>query len=347
MSTNEIYNDVKNYYSEVLSGKNDLKTSACCVATPPEPEIAEALKLIPGEIHSKFYGCGTPFPPLLKNLTILDLGSGTGRDCYVMSKLAGESGKILGVDMTSTQIAVAEKYREELRIKFGYAKSNVEFRQGYIEDLKTLDIANQSVDLVVSNCVINLSPRKDLVFAELARVLKPGGELYFSDVFVDRRLTVAQQRDPILLGECLGGAMYKEDFRRLMEKTGFTDFRVVSKSPISITDPNVKQMLGNATFESITIRAFRMELEDRCEDYGQVAIYTGKIPNHSLSFKLDDHHIFEANRPMVVCSNTARMLSQSRYAPYFKILGSEDQHFGLFDCTSPSSNQTTNQAGCC
>ena len=204
--------------------------------------------------------------------------------------------------------------------------------KGHIEDLKSAGIEDESVDLVVSNCVMNLSPDKRSVFKEVWRVLKPGGELYFSDVFVDRRLPKACAENPVLLGECLGAAMYTEDFRRLMAELGCRDFRVISESPIQVRDQNLSLQLGNARFRSITFRVFKLSLEDKCEDYGQVVVYRGTIPETPHFFILDDHHRFEVNRPMLVCGNTADMLGKSAYRDHFIIQGDKSVHFGLFPC---------------
>jgi SAM-dependent methyltransferase len=276
---------------------------------------------------------------------VLDLGCGSGRDCYLLSRLVGPGGRVIGVDMTEQQLAVARRHLDYHAEKFGYA--NVEFRHGYIEDLT--GIADASVDLVVSNCVLNLSPDKPRVFAEIFRVLKPGGELYFSDVFADRRIPAPLAADPELLGECLGGALYVEDFRRLMANAGCADARVVSSAPLAINNPDIERRIGFVRFQSLTIRAFKLDLEDRCEDFGQVATYLGSVPECPHAFDLDDHHHFETGRPMLVCGNTSDMLGGSRYAPHFRIDGDKRTHFGLFDCAPPSPSATATPAGgsCC
>ena len=155
---------VKNYYGEVLSGSSDLKTSACCISGSISKSQKEILKLIEPEIKDKFYGCGSPIPLELKGKTVLDLGCGTGRDVYLISYLVGEEGRVIGVDMTDKQIEVAKKYEHIQAKKLGYKSPNTEFKKGYIEDLKSLGIEDDSVDIVISNCVINLSPEKEKVF---------------------------------------------------------------------------------------------------------------------------------------------------------------------------------------
>lgn len=328
---------VKQYYGKVLQSSEDLKTTACCAIESLPPHLAAINAQIHEEVRAKFFGCGITIPPLLDGMRVLDLGSGSGRDVYLLSRLVGEQGQVIGVDMTEQQLEVAERHKEYHRQAFGFKASNVTFRQGYIEDLEGAGIESESVDVVVSNCVVNLSPAKDRVLSEVLRVLKPGGELYFSDVYADRRLPESVQNDPVLLGECLGGALYVEDFRRLMLSLGIGDIRVVSQSPISVTSSELKQRLGNANFASITYRIFKMNLEDRCEDYGQVATYKGTIATHPHLFSLDDHHHFETGRPMLVCRNTASMLAGSRYAGHFEVSPPSETHFGLFDCSSGSA----------
>lgn len=342
--------NVKDYYGRVLSTNKDLKTSACCSSESLPAEFRAVASMIHPEVIEKFYGCGSPLPPNLSGRTVLDLGCGTGRDVYLLSHAVGENGKVIGIDMTDSQLSVAKKHLEFHTKKFGFSKSNVEFHQGYIEDLAACGLENESIDLVVSNCVTNLSPDKPKLFAEIWRVLRNGGELYFSDVFVDRRLPKSAGEDPVLLGECLGGAMYKEDFRRLMYDLGCKDFRVMSQTPIDLRDPDVIKKVGYAQFSSVTIRAFKLDIEDRCEDFGQVAYYRGTIPNHPHSFTLDDHHTFFTGRPMLVCGNTADMVSKTAYGEHFFIQGNKDTHFGLFDCgpvASPNNGAACASGACC
>jgi SAM-dependent methyltransferase len=301
---------------------------------------------IDAEILDRFYGCGSPIPAAADDCTVLDLGCGSGRDAYLVSALVGLAGRVIGVDMTEEQLDVARRHQESQAKRFGLKESNVDFRQGYIEDLATLGIADNSIDVVISNCVINLSPQKERVFSEIFRVLKPGGELLFSDVFASRRMPPALREDSLLLRECIGGAMYVEDFRRLMHTVGWPDYRIMSQSRIAIGNPKVESKVGTTTFWSMNIRAFKLaSLEDICEDYGQVAIYLGTIPDHPHQFILDDHHTFIAGKPMLVCGNTAAMVGETRFARHFRILGDRANHFGAFDCSSLASD--VGKDGCC
>jgi len=339
---------VKEYYGKTLQSKEDLVSGACCALDRPPAEIRSILPLIADEILTKFYGCGSPLPPLLEGMTVLDLGCGTGRDVYIASKLVGESGCSIGVDMTTEQIDVAKRYQEEQRERFGFKSSNVKLLQGYIEDLQSLGIEDNSVDVVISNCVINLSPAKEQVFKEIYRVLKPGGELFFSDVFSDRRIPEALANDPVLRGECLSGTLYTEDFRRIMAKCGWADFRYTSIVNLDLGDGEIAEKLGFATFSSRTVRAFKLaDLEDICEDYGQVAYYDGSIPGYPHFFDLDDHHRFITGKPMLVCGNSASMVSNTRYGKAFKVMGDRSIHFGVFGGCGNEVDDEAETGSCC
>jgi len=345
----KIIENVKTYYGEVLRSNADLKSKACCSPDSLPKEVKKSLALVADEIVSRYYGCGSPLPPLLEGMTILDLGCGSGRDVYVAAQLAGEHGQVIGVDMTQEQLDVAKKYEDEQRQRFGYAKSNVKFLNGYIEDLGAVGISDSSVDIVISNCVINLSPAKEKVFAEIHRVLKPGGELYFSDVFADRRIPERLDVDPVLRGECLGGALYYEDFRRLMQRVGFTDFRCCSVRNIDLDNEEIIEKVGFVNFTQRTVRAFKLDdLEDICEDYGQIAVYNGGIPGHPHFFDLDDHHRFYTGKPLLVCGNTASMLTKTRYASFFKVTGDRSVHYGVFGgCGGKRETNCADLGGSC
>ena len=345
-----IIESVKDYYGKQLRSKDDLASGACCCTDSPPAEIRNVLPLIADEILNKFYGCGSPLPPLLEGMTVLDLGCGTGRDVYIASKLVGESGFVIGVDMTAEQIEIAKKYQDEQRERFGFKLSNVKILQGYIEDLKSLGIEDNSVDVVISNCVINLSPAKEQVFKEIYRVLKPGGELFFADVFSDRRIPVLLANDPVLHGECLAGTLYTEDFRRIMAANGWADFRYTNIRYLDLADNEViEEKLGFATFSSRTVRAFKLaDLEDICEDYGQVAYYDGSITGHPHFFDLDSHHRFFTDKPMLVCGNTASMLLNTRYSKAFKVIGDRSVHYGVFGgCGNEGMSEAPVSGGCC
>jgi len=343
---------VREYYGKDLGSIQDLKTGACCCSQElVHPGVKEIESQIDSEVMTKFYGCGSPIPPALEGCTILDLGCGTGRDVFIASRLAGPDGFVTGLDMTDEQLEVAERHLGSQMERFGYKRPNAEFKKGYIEDLNGSGIEDNSIDIVMSNCVINLSSDKKKVFSEIFRVLKPGGELYFSDVFSGRRMPGHIADDPMLYSECLGGAMYIEDFRRMLIEAGCPDYRVVAGHTIDLNNPAIEVRAGMVDFYSMTVRAFKLDdLEDICEDYGQTALYHGTIPGYLHYFSLDDHHRFITGKPMLVCGNTASMLENTRFSKHFKVTGDRSVHFGPFECAPASEKAVTGKTGggaCC
>ncbi len=321
---------VQDYYGQQLQSSDDLKTSACCDITQTPHWLKPLLGNIHAEVLSRYYGCGLVCPPLLEGCRILDLGSGSGRDVYALAQLVGATGEVVGVDMTDEQLAIAENYREHHAKTFGY--SNVRFLKGYIEKLDELGLEAGGFDVIISNCVINLSPDKDAVLAGAYKLLKPGGEFYFSDVYADRCVPEVVRNDPVLYGECLGGALYWNDFINMSKRHGFADPRLCEDRPLEITDPLLAERAGNISFYSATYRLFKLEgLEPDCEDYGQAVIYKGTIPEHPHSFDLDKHHRIETGRVFPVCGNTWKMLHDTRFREYFDFIGNFSRHYGIFE----------------
>jgi len=324
-----MHTEVQHYYGTVLQGTADLKTDACCTAEAPPAWLRSAIAHVHDEVQSRYYGCGLVVPQALEGMRVLDLGCGSGRDVYVLAQLVGATGFVVGVDMTEEQLAVAERHRQWHAAQFGYA--NVELRHGYIERLGELGLADGSFDVIVSNCVINLVPDKAAVLREAFRLLKPGGELYFSDVYADRRVPREVATDPVLYGECLGGALYWNDFLRLARNAGFTDPRLVEDRPLAVNNEELQAKTGNIRFYSATYRLFKIaELETECEDYGQAVRYRGTITHHPHRFLLDKHHSIETGRLFPVCGNTWRMLHDTRFKEHFEFFGDWSTHYGLF-----------------
>ena len=341
----DLHKITQDYYGKQLQGSKDLKTNCCKCSEKPPKYIREAISLLHEDIISHYYGCGLVIPDLLEGLTCLDLGCGAGHDVYILSKLVGEKGKIYGVDMTEEQLNIAEKYKEYQTKVYGYSKPNVEFIKGYIENLEA--IPDNSIDLIVSNCVVNLSPNKKDVFKEAYRVLKPGGEMYFSDVYSDRRIPEKLLHDPILHGECLSGALYWNDFLSLVKTVGFKSPRLVKDRPLSITNKDIEKLIGFAKFYSATYRLFKIPEFDNTdgEDYGLKIKYKGTIETCPDIFILDKENKFEKGKEYNICGNTYRILNESRFRKHFEFYGNFEIHYGIMN--NCSSMFPFNKEKCC
>jgi len=349
MSTLEF---VQDYYGRQLKASSDLKTSACCDTAQVPHWLKPLLSRIHPDVLSRYYGCGLVCPTVLTGCRVLDLGCGSGRDVYALAQLVGPKGEVIGVDMTEAQLEVAGRHRAYHSDKFGF--DNVRFIHGYIERLDELGLEPVSFDVIVSNCVVNLSPDKGAVLRGVRRLLKPGGEFYFSDVYADRRVPESLRNDPVLYGECLGGALYWNDFIRIAREHGFIDPRLVEDRRLVVIDPTLAEKLEGVGFYSATYRLFNIdELESACEDYGQAVIYRGTVADSLVRFVLDKHHHMEAGKVFPVCGNTWRMLHDSRYFPHFTYIGDFQWHHGLFEgCGSlipfdADLAQSSTSASCC
>jgi ubiquinone/menaquinone biosynthesis C-methylase UbiE len=327
---------VSSYYGKTLQTSDDLKTNACCTAAEPPAQIKECLRNIHSEVKAKYYGCGLCLPDVLKGTSVLDLGCGAGRDVYIASQLVGAEGSVVGVDMTDEQLAVANKHLAWHEERFGYG--NVRFENGLIEELDRIDsLTDESVDIIISNCVINLCPDKEAVLKSCHRLLKPGGELYFSDVYANRRVPQALQDDPVLWGECLSGALYWNDFVNMAKRCGFADPRLVEDSEITVKNKEVEASINKSgnkdlKFFSATYRLFKIDdLEPFCEDYGQAVVYKGTIPQHESGYSLDNHHYMETGKVFPVCGNTYKMLHDTRFQEHFDFIGNWNTHHGIFE----------------
>lgn len=333
---NTTHASVETYYGETLQQSSDLKTNACCTAAAPAPHIAAAIANIHPDVLRKYYGCGFCVPDEVEGKTILDLGCGAGRDVYIASQLVGAAGRVIGVDMTKEQLQVAQETRAFHAAKFGY--DNVEFHLTLIERLDDIpSLEDGSVDIIISNCVINLCPDKERVLRSCHRLLKSGGELYFADVYASRRVPPELRADAMLWGECLSGALYWNDFQNLARHAGFRDPRLVADTPIAIEDGPARRAMDAAgqarlEFYSATYRLFRLDdLEPHCEDYGQAVIYKGTIPRFESGWALDDHHYMEKGKVFPVCGNTFKMLKDTRFEKHFEFVGDWSTHYGIFE----------------
>ncbi|KAJ2153417.1 hypothetical protein J3F82_001979 [Coemansia sp. RSA 637] len=334
-----VYENVRGYYSR-LTPMNKMQTSIGPTVSP-HPLIRDAIAKVPKPVRDRFYGCGVPLPTGIDGLRVLDLGCGAGRDCYVAAKLVGPAGEVIGVDMTDEQLRVAREFVPEYARQLGY-QPHLRFVKGYIEFLSQQpELYAGSIDLCISNNAVNLSPNKELVLRSVFEILKEGGEFQFSDIYADRRLPNHVRTHPVLMGECLGGALYTEDFKRLCQRVGFMDARQVSApASVRIEAPELRDLVGATQFYSITFRLFKFArpasvLEPTREDYGQVAVYRGTIDGQRARVRFDNQWAFEAHRPVLVDGNTAVILGESWLRRHFEVRGDRSQHFGGFTAQPP------------
>ncbi|MEO0357464.1 MAG: methyltransferase domain-containing protein [Pseudomonadota bacterium] len=345
------HENVQDYYGKVLQSSADLQTNACCEPEEMPIWLKQVLSDVHDEVLMRYYGCGLIAPEALKGARVLDLGCGAGRDVYALSRMVGEDGYVVGVDMTDEQLAIARDYQDYHREKYGFAKSNVEFHKGFIEELDQLPLDPGSFDVIVSNCVVNLATDKEAVLRGAYHLLKPGGEMYFSDVYADRRVPESMAKDEVLYGECLSGALYWNDFISFAKRVGFDDPRLVTHRPITIENQRLELAVQPLKFTSATYRLWKLDgLESECEDYGQAVIYKGTIENCPHALPLDGHHIIETGKVFPVCGNTWTMLANTRFAEHFTFIGDFGQHYGIFEgcgAGSPFETELDAAASCC
>ena len=351
---------LRDFYGRRLRTAKDYTANACCTLDTAR-EHGKVLELLPTEVTEGYAGCGSPIPndlPGLRGRTILDLGCGRGTDGFVLAFHAGPRGRVLGLDMTAEQLAIARRAAPVVAQRFGFPAPTTEFHEGLIETCDA--IPDASVDLVVSNCVINLSPRKDCVFRTIHRVLREGGEWQIADIVADRRVPPALRDDPDLVAECLGGAAYERDLRDTIAGAGFAYLWEVTRNavPSEAVWRATGERVGFASVVWRSIKATRPErvgdtdlpaLERTCEEYGQTATYRGSVPTAPDAFTLDRAHVFEKDRPVPVCRNTANLLRLGRLAPHFEVTPPR-KHFGAFRCgpagTGGDRSETLGE-GCC
>ncbi|XP_072172549.1 arsenite methyltransferase-like [Diadema setosum] len=295
--------DVKEYYGKTLSCSDDVRTSKSCMLedrSQAPASVREALALVHPEIENTYYGCGLVMPSLVRGATILDLGSGAGRDCYALSKLVGADGHVTGIDMTEELLDVAKKFITYHQEKFGYSKPNVEFRQGLIENLKEAGLNDDQFDIVISNCVLSLSPDKPSVLREAHRVLRQGGELYFSDIYVGQDIPMRIKVHKVLWGEGMAGALHWQELVRLAKEIGFTTPRLVTTQVDEVNDEELLEIVGlflsllsvcrDIVYVSATYRLFKSS-ED-ASNSPAVVTYDGSLPEYEESLPFDKEHTF-------------------------------------------------------
>ncbi len=317
-------------------GAQSRQEDLCC----PVDYNPELLKLLPEEIIEKDYGCGDPSRYVRQGDTVLDLGSGGGKICYMAAQLVGDEGRVIGVDMNDDMLELARKHQPGMAKKIG--GDRVSFHKGYIQDMALdLDatekwlamhpvrnshglaalkqfqhdqrrehplIADDSVDLVVSNCVLNLvdAADKDRLIHEIFRVLKPGGRVAISDIVSDEEVPEGLQRDPELWSGCISGAFHEHTFMQAFLDAGFMGVS------IDQWDEAPWQVVEGIEFRSMTLTATRPE-DAECLDYGHAVIYKGPFSEvHD-----DDGHVYYRGERMAVCEHTYHFLTEGPFRENF------------------------------
>ncbi len=301
------------------------------------------LKAIPTEVLERDYGCGDPSRHLKPGETVLDLGSGTGKICFIASQVVGAQGKVIGVDLTPAMLDVARRNAPRVAERVGFG--NVEFRRGRIQDLSLdldlLDralsdrpiasaedflaleeltselrctrplVADDSVDVVVSNCVLNLvaTAEKERMFREIHRTLRRGGRAVISDIVCDEPVPEDLQRDPELWSGCISGAMTEDGFLAAFEDAGFYGIRILERQV------SPWRTVEGIEFRSLTVEAFKGK-EGPCFERQQSVVYRGPF-KEVLD---DDDHRMERGRRYAVCDKTYQLYRQEPYRQYFDFI---------------------------
>ena len=311
--------------------------AALCCPVDYDPQY---LKVIPEEVIEKDYGCGDPSQYLKPGETVLDLGSGTGKICFIASQVVGPEGKVIGVDMTDDMLDVSRRNASIVAEKIGF--SNVEFRKGRIQDLgldlEVLDrelrkkpiadadaflaadalaadlrvkqplVASDSIDVVVSNCVLNLveTHLKRQLFEEIFRVLNKGGRAVISDIVSDEEIPHEMQQDPYLWSGCISGAYTEEGFIQAFEDAGFHGIEILKR------DDAPWQTVEGIEFRSVTIQAWKGK-QGPCYERNQAVIYKGPFKK----VLDDDDHALERGKRYAVCDKTFNLYQQAPYRDHF------------------------------
>src|SRR2546429_5254060 len=336
MSTINAESEVRKRYA---AGAKAAEAKLCC----PVDYNTDYLKVIPQEVIERDYGCGDPSKYLREGETVLDLGSGTGKICFIAAQVVGPTGKIIGVDMTDEMLGVARRSALIVAERIGYA--NVEFRRGRIQDLaldlELLDrklednpitdaasflaadelaeelrvkrplIASDAIDVVVSSCVLNLvEPKsKPELFDEIFRVLKKGGRAVISDIVSDEEVPEEMQNDPELWSGCISGALTEEGFLQAFETAGFYGIQILKR------DAEPWRSVQGIEFRSVTIEAFKGKQGEWFER-NQAVIYRGPF-KEVLD---DDNHRMERGKRYAVCDKTYNLYKKAPYREFFEFV---------------------------
>ncbi len=292
---------VREYYGQAAETPN---AELCCPTKFDESEVGH----IPRAVLDRFYGCGSPVAMAdpRPGEVFLDLGSGAGIDVFIAAKKVGPAGRAIGVDMTDPMLEVANANRPLVAESLGFDAA--EFRKGFLEEIPAGD---RSVDVVTSNCVINLSPDKARVFSEIWRILKDNGRVVIADIVSEGAVAPHLKTNPGLWGECTVGALTAEGFVGALETAGFYGIEILRKT-------FWKSIEGHPFF-SMTVRAFKFEKTAGCLIRGQRAVYLGP----GKAFLDEEGHTFPRGLEVAICTDTAEKLSRAPYAGSFRVLESE------------------------
>ncbi len=238
--------DITSRVSERYAKAAESGEQMCC---PISYDMDRLKSFIPDEVLKVSYGCGTPagLDSINPGEVVLDIGSGGGLDCFEASRLVGPTGRVIGIDMTDTLLNIARRHAAVVAANLGYPASNVEFRKGRADAMPAKD---GSVDVVISNCVINLAPDKPAVFREMSRVLKPGGRFTVSDIVADQTVPLYLVHDAQKWGDCLSGALPLRDYLAGLTEAGFAGVHVVKSSPWRVLD--------GIHFFSVTLTGYKL-----------------------------------------------------------------------------------------
>jgi len=301
MSILDVEAAVRRRYSD---GARNPEPSLCC-PTSDDPRLLAA---IPQEVIDRDYGCGNPTRWLRPGDVVLDLGSGSGKICFLASQVVGAAGRVIGVDMNDEMLALARRNAPEVARRIGFA--NVEFRKGRIQELAPI-VDSHSIDVAVSSCVLNLvrSEDKRTLFAEIFRVLKRGGRAVISDIVSDRDVPEHLQRDPELWSGCISGAMREDQFLEAFEEAGFYGVTLAERS----AEP--WRTVEGIEFRSVTVLAWRGK-EGPCLFNQHAVIYKGPF----RQVEDDDGHILRRGVRTTVCEKTFQIYSKEPYREHFELV---------------------------
>lgn len=312
---------VRDFYGKAAEAPQE---ELCC-PTKSDPQDTSH---IPQDVIDRFYGCGSPInmANLIEGEKMVDLGSGAGIDCFIAAKKVGKRGNVYGIDMTDEMLKVANENKPIVAKNLGY--DVVEFRKGFLEEIPVED---RSIDLVTSNCVVNLSPDKKSVFGEIWRILKDHGRIVISDIVSVKETPAHMQANKQLWGECISGSLTEDEFIIYLEQIGFYGIETLKKV-------FWKEVEGYQ-FYSITVRGYKLEKKEGCVYIGQKAIYHGP-----LKAAIDEEgHLFPRNKEIVICTDTAAKLSKAPYAGQFTVIEPAKAKTE-FSCCAPSVGE---KGSCC